>query len=652
MIPSDWGKPPEQGEAFWLLGLFMVAVGLPFLAVSANGPLLQAWFARSGHTQARDPYFLYSASNTGSFVVLLLYPLALEPFLTLREQTVWWMGGFVALAGLISACGLWIAQVEAKRQDTISSVEDVKRAVGWRNRLAWMCLSFIPSGLLVSVTAHISTDIAAVPLLWVVPLALFLLTFVLSFRDKALVSLPTLVRLQVWSTALALFSLGLPLPLWLNLAVHLITFFVSALLCHTALYTRRPLPDHLTEFYLFISLGGVLGGAFCGLLSPRLFSTILEYPMLLAAALFCRPEFFAGHRNEWVRDAGRIVLVSIGVAAAGYLLTIALPSNVLPSVLVRSGVLAFFALAMAIDWQRPRQLAPGVVGMVLISAGLHFGIKGTETVRSFFGVHKLTTTDDGRFLTLYHGTTLHGAMRLRNDDGTLALGRPEPTTYYSYDGAIGSTIVSVRKAHNGVLPSVAVIGLGSGSLACHAAVGEAWTFLEIDPQVVQIAKDRRYFRFLEECAPSAKVVLGDARLTLADQRSGMSLIIVDAFSSDAIPSHLLTTQAIALYRSKLDPTGAILIHISNRHLELRHILARAAAEHNLTAYVLSDLSAEPVRQRYRTGSRIVVLTRDPEHLGPIAQNRTLERLNPEMTRRPWTDDFSNIVEAILDQNGS
>lgn len=558
----------------------------------------------------------------------------------------------MVLAGLISACGLWIARVESKRQKTISSVEDVKRAVGWRNRLAWVCLSFIPSGLLVSVTAHISTDIAAVPLLWVVPLALFLLTFVLSFRGKALVSLRTLVRLQVWGTALVLLSLGLPLPLWLSLPVHLITFFVSALLCHTALYARRPLPDRLTDFYLLMSLGGVLGGAFCGLLSPRLFSTILEYPMLLAAALFSRPEFFAGHRNEWVWDASRIVLVCVGVVAAGYLLTIALPSNVVPSVMVRSGVLAFFALAMILDWQRPRQLVPLVVGMVLISAGLPLGTTGTETIRSFFGVHKLTKTDDGRFLTLYHGTTLHGAMRLRNDDGTLALGRPEPVTYYTYDGAIGSTIASVRKAHNGVLPSVVVIGLGSGSLACHVAVGESWTFLEIDPQVVQIAKDPRYFRFLEECAPLAKVVLGDARLTLADQRSGTNLIIVDAFSSDAIPPHLLTKQAIALYLSKLDPTGVILIHISNRHLELRHILARAAAEHNLTAYLLSDLSAEPVRQRYRAGSRIVVLARDPAHLGPIAQNGTLERLNPEMARRPWTDDFSNIVEAILDQNGS
>jgi hypothetical protein len=272
-----------------------------------------------------------------------------------------------------------------------------------------------------------------------------------------------------------------------------------------------------------------------------------------------------------------------------------------------------------------------------------------ESFRSFFGVHKVAPSRDGRFVQLIHGTTVHGAMRLTNDDGLRTEGRPEPITYYTYEGAIGRAVAAVRAAQGGALARVAVVGLGSGSLACHAHFGESWTFFEIDPIIMQIAQDPRFFRFLQDCAPDAPVVLGDARLTLADQPGGNSLIVLDAFSSDAIPIHLVTKEAIALFLSRLSPDGVLLFHISNRHVDLRHVLARAAAENGLIGHAVLESPEEPVERRYRVGSEVMVLARDPAHLGRIADSRGWPHIPADMARRPWSDDFSNILEAIRDR---
>jgi hypothetical protein len=303
-----------------------------------------------------------------------------------------------------------------------------------------------------------------------------------------------------------------------------------------------------------------------------------------------------------------------------------------------------------IAWRTPAQVAPAAATAAIVATLFSAGVLQRETFRSFFGVHKLTRTADGRFLTLSHGTTIHGATRLLNDDGTPATGRPEPTTYFTYEGAIGTAIASVREAQGGTLPAVAVVGLGSGSLACHARPGEAWTFFEIDPEVERIARDQRHFRFLSECAPEAPVVLGDARLTLAKQHGGKSVVVIDAFSSDAIPAHLITKEAIDLYLSKLSNAGVVVFHISNRHLDLRRILARTAAEHGLVTYLMHERRSEPMERRYRISSVVAAVARDPAHLGRIATEGTWRRIEPDMARRPWTDDFTNIVEAIIDNN--
>lgn len=645
-LAAGWGKPPGSGQALWLLGLFTASVGLPFFALAGNGPLLQAWFSRSGHPQAADPYFLYAASNVGSFASLISYPLVVEPLLTLREQSQIWTVGFVLLAVVIAACGLLAASQGSRSAGVTKAAREVQAAAStWRERLIWIALSFVPSALLVAVTAHISTDIAAVPLLWVAPLGLFLLTFILTFRDRSLpVGDQQLKRLQVWGTGLALLTLS---SVWLSvgLTAHLGLFFLNATICHAALYRRRPPADRLTDFYLWMSVGGLLGGVFCGLVAPHVFSAIFEYPLLLVIALFCQPGVLGRNVTAWLKEAGR-GLATCAVAIAGALVA-AKVAGVTEA--VRLLLLIVFVVVMMIVWRRPAQMIPLAISAGLVATLFSDMVDERRTFRSFFGVHKIVPTEDGRFLKLAHGTTLHGAIRVRNDDGTAVTGRPEPTTYYTYEGAIGTAIAELRETQGGTLSSVAVIGLGTGSLACHLRPGENWTFLEIDPEVLRIARDDRYFRFLRDCAPNVPVVLGDARLSLVDQPGGKSLILVDAFSSDAIPTHLMTKEAIQLYLARLAPSGVMVFHISNRHFDLRRILARTAAEHGLSTYVMSEAEEEPLSLRFRSTSVVAAVARKPEHLGRLAIPGGWHEVKPDLGRRPWTDDFSNIVTAIIDK---
>lgn len=633
-IAQGWGRPPASGEAFWLIGVFAASVGLPFFAVSANGPLLQAWYAASGRKGAEDPYFLYAASNLGSFGALIAYPLVIEPFASLRQQSLGWTFGFVALAALIACCGV------LARMGAAAATQKADGARSSRAWPAWIGLGFVPSGLLVAVTAHISTDVAAMPLLWVAPLALYLLTFVLAFRTKPLVRPGALAAAQIALTAFAIVGLAMRWPMAFALPLDLALLFVVSLSAHSALFARRPAASDLTRFYLFMSLGGVLGGAFAALAAPRLFMGIAEYPILIIAGLMCLPTLsLARERLKGAAGAAAAALALVTVAFA------AVSTGLVPA----HAAAVLFTLALvaiaAAHWRRPEQALPLAAAAAMLAGGLVLPGGGAETVRSFFGVHKLVPTEDGRFLTLMHGTTVHGAARLANADGSAYSGPPEPTAYYTYEGALGLAIAAVREAHGGALPRWAAIGLGAGSLACHRREGENLAFFEIDEAVETIARER--FRFLASCAPEARIVLGDARLTIADEAGPFSLIVVDAFSSDAIPAHLVTREALALYLSKLDDAGAILLNITNRHLDLAQILARAGAELGLTAYVKRESAVEPLDLRFRAPSTALVLARKPEDVGAIARDWT--PVAPDMARTPWTDDFSNVLEAMFDK---
>lgn len=641
-IAAGWGRPPAEYAAFWLIGLFGVSIGLPFFAVAANAPILQAWFARTNHPQANDPYFLYGASNLGSFSALLAYPVIIEPFLTLREQSAFWSAGFVALMVAIGAAGLTLA-MNFKPQVKPSPQAVADTAFGWSDRLQWVALAFVPSALLIAVTSHISTDIASVPFLWIIPLALFLATFVLTFRHGGDRVHEILVRVQPFVVAPLVVGVmwGERAYLLVAILLNLSMLAVSAMICHRELYLRRPAASHLTEFYLWISVGGVLGGIAAGLLAPAIFPDVWEYPILIVLALLCRPGAFAGGAKPWLRDGG---LIAAGVTLAllpGLLFEVSLPQD--------AGSIWMIALVIAsaiivLQASHPARLTGLVAAVLIITSFYQPGKKHSETMRSFFGVHKVVESADGRFRVLYHGTTNHGAQRIRDDAGAPVSGKPEPLTYFHDRGPMAEAITAVR-ATKGKLDRVMVVGLGTGSLACHAKPGERWTYFEIDPVVIRLAQDRSKFSFLHECAPGAAIVLGDARLTLADVKELADVIVLDAFSSDVIPIHLLTREALDLYVSKLAPGGALVFHISNHYIELASVVTAMAAERGLIAMVKLDRSmrGEEYQRTMKSSSLVAVIVRDKRDLANLRDGWT-QKIDPAV--RPWTDDFSNVLAAM------
>ncbi len=641
-IAGGFGVPPSANIELWLLGLFAVSIGLPFTALAASAPLLQRWFAGSGHPRSANPYVLYAASNLGSFAALLAYPVLMEPFLTLREQTVAWAAGFALLAILIAlAASVAIAGTgKAPALRAPSRTEAPALAA----RLSWILLAAVPSGLVVAVTAYISTDVAAAPFLWVIPLALYLLTFVAVFNDRPWVSHATVQRIVPYIVApLAISMLGGDRAFWLiAIALHLLAFFVLTLLCHGELYRRRPAPERLTEFYLATSIGGVLGGVFTGLIAPNVFSTTTEYPILVAAAVLALPATFSqGFRRALFSAAPPLALALILFALHSF-------TSLRVSgewMIVFQVILISIAALILLSKNDPARIF-GLVVLALVFSGLwQPGQASLETTRSFFGVHKVADSANGKFRLLLHGTTIHGAERVRNDDGSPVTGPAEPLTYYYRGGPISETILATRAAR-GALKSVAAVGLGTGSLACYREPGESWTFFEIDPEVVRIARDPQRFRFISSCAPDMPVVLGDARLTLGASNAQYDLIVLDAFSSDAIPAHLLTREAVAGYLARLKPHGVIVMHISNRHLELSNIVAAVGAAEGLVTLVKTDTSATSFAQDYKSNARVAVLARDPRDLAAIAQLPGWAHVTADGVR-PWTDDYSDLVSALI-----
>ena len=643
-VAKGFGAPPAEGEALWLIGLFLASIGLPFFALSASAPLLQAWFARSGDARSADPYFLYRASNAGSFVALLAYPAVVEPLLGLDAQARFWSLGYALLTCAVLACGLRLhngPRAAATAEERSTEHPSVGR------RLAWIGLSAVPSGLLVAATAHISTDVAAIPLIWVVPLALYLASFIIAFRpSRPERAWPGLVLggLQIAGTAFAFGVMFIgPTSFLLDLGVTLGLLLVNAPIAHGAVYTLRPSAARLTEFYLCTSLGGVIGGIFAALVAPHLFSGVYEYPLLLAAAMLCRPAVVAGNLQVVAGGVIRTVAAVIGAVLAAVMATMAAGASLGAGVLLIGLLLCF-----ATTWRKPIRFAlmASAVGILAVLIQITVSPDGGE-YRSFFGLHRLQTTQDGRYRLLAHGTTIHGAMRLHEDDGRPSLGRPVPATYYAPGGPL-SDVFEISRRVNGVVPAVSVVGLGAGSLACYARPGEAWTFYEIDPVVIRIARNATLFRFLSECAPDARTIQGDARLTLSSRIGQARILIIDAFSSDAIPVHFLTGEALAVYLAHLDRQGLLALHISNRHFDLRPVLARLAAERELTLLARTESSQGKTVEVERTTSSAVLMTRDPAAIRE-AQDLGWSVVTPDMSRRPWSDDYANALEAMRDR---
>jgi len=639
-LAEGWGRPPEDGQVFYLIGLFTVSVGLPFFALSANAPLLQAWYARTDAPGRNDPYFLYGASNLGSFIALLGYPFIIEPALRLTDQTWLWSAGYCVLAVWIAAIGFYVnrnAQNVEVQRPTSAPATVLQKA-------RWVFLSFVPTALLVAVTSHISTDIASAPFLWVVPLALFLLTFVLVFREKPVVRyhiLAILLPALLAYVAADWLLRGLVPTLWL-IGLHLFAFFVATMVAHSRLYAFRPASDRLTEFYLWMSFGGVLGGAFAGLAAPYIFPTILEYPILIVLSALTLVH------TERV-DRQQLYLSLAIIAVAGLVAVYALITDTTVGLgrddVYRAAI--FLPIAAALLLVR---IFPLASAMLLASALLVCGVIAPRSAnvymtRSFFGVHKIQDYRTGVFRVLYHGTTLHGAAQLEN--GVPKPGWPEPLTYYHTQSPMVEIIRSVREANNSVrLSPVGIVGLGSGSLACYRQEGENWHFYEIDTEVVHIARDSGYFRFLPACAPDAKIHIGDARITLADNDLKHELLLIDAFSSDAIPVHLMTREALQLYFERLTPTGVLVLHISNRHLALLPEVGALARELGLQTLWKQDPPTGDYGPRMLATSLVVALAKNEVAFGALASLDGWNKIDDERATRAWTDDYSDILGAF------
>ena len=646
-IAGGWGEPPTSGYAFWLLGLFAVSIGLPFFALAANNPLLQAWFVRTGHPGGPDPYFLYASSNIGSFLALLSYPVLLEPMFTLSTQNLIWTCGYGLLIVLIGACGVLLLRSPASAAVDVLAKNDDAPAPPWALRARWIFLAAVPSGLLIAVTAHISTDVAAAPLLWVLPLSLYLLTWVLVFQSRPLLPHKWMLMAQPLAIAgvIVLLAVGGEQNLLLMLGGHLLCFFVIAMACHGELARTRPAAKYLTGFYVALSFGGMLGGLFAGVIAPFAFSWIAEYPILLALAALCRPPGGAELLPRW----GRWYWLILAVAA----IALIVPSYSNGEIMVWLddhrvrviGAIAILAafLALVLNANRWKIFAAVTLALVLIRAYPSDDGR-VETVRSFFGVHKIVVTPHGQYHVLMHGTTIHGAEKFQNDDGTPLTGRPEPISYYHKDGGIGQAITAVRERKGSPL-RVAVIGLGSGTLACASEPGEVWKFFEIDQSMVDTARDPKYFTYIQSCEPDLKPVIGDARLTFAKEADGIyDLIIVDAYSSDAIPIHLATREAMKIYRDKLAPQGAVVMHVSNRHLELSSVVVSIAAANDLKSWVYSEDSNRDSEYIFPTS--VVVCARAEADVGKLDSSDQWELTEADPNQRVWTDDYSNVLGAV------
>ncbi len=622
------GEPPAGAPAFWLLALFAVSIGAPFFAISATAPLLQAWYARTGRPDADDPYHLYAASNIGSLVALLAYPIVFEPVFATATQAQAWAWGYGLLAVGLIGCGvlaLWSRAplpIAAARPLTSHAP-----AGSWRERLTWMALAAAPSSLLLGVTTHITTDVASAPFLWVAPLALFLLTFVIAFATKPAISHATVLRI------LPIFAVGAGLILarpgvsWsIGLPMHLAAFFVAALACHGALVARRPSADRLTEFYVFMSLGGVIGGAFTALLAPMIFSTIIEYPLVFVASMLVLPAL-AGDRKTRIRLA----------LGAGLSAVVAFNADLMGVTLVEQLGLAGVAIFAYLLRDNRWWFAGAMTLLIVISVATAPLSNAFDVRRGFFGVHKVVDGDGYRVLV--HGTTIHGVESLDEDK------RGVPMAYYGDKTPIGQVFQAI--AASGQARHVGAVGLGAGSVACYAAPEQDWVFFEIDPIVRDIASDPARFSFLSSCKPDAAIVIGDARLTLADEADGgFDLLLIDAFSSDVVPAHLITREAVALYASKLAEDGVLVMHISNRILDLERPLADIAADLGLAGRVQQftpDDTGSAMMENQ--ASDVFILARDEAALAQFdADGRW--RAPRRGNGRVWTDDYVNLVGAI------
>lgn len=639
-LSSSWVNSVPSGDnpSLWLLLCLAASVGLPFFIVSSNSPLLQKWFSRTATESARDPYFLYSASNAGSLLALLAYPALLEPFFTLRAQGRLWTVVYAVLVLLIALHALLLWRSKSLAPEPVpNEAEEIETAKPTLNRrLRWLLLAFAPSSLMLGVTNYITTDVASVPLLWIIPLALYLLTMIFAFARKPLFS-SQLTNLVVPGATVVLLMLYLADTAGrgsnLLMVLHLGYFFFAALMCHSQLAGDRPGPRYLAEFYVWLSMGGVLGGIFNALVAPMVFSSVVEYPLAILLSCLLLPN--RDTTKRWGLDFALPALVFALTVGLGWMADKVAPIHMSGSVFV-------VAIPLSVSYplrKRPLRFAL-TLGAIILAASLVTGV-GRRTLhseRNFFGVLKVVGDQNLNLHSFLHGSTVHGKQ------STIPEKRCEPLSYYHREGPFARIITQFQSSH--AQANIGIIGLGAGGTLSYSRPTERWTFYEINPAVVSIARSREYFSYISDCAAApVDVVLGDARLKLHEAPDRVyDLLVLDAFSSDAIPIHLITQQALDLYLSKVKPGGLIVFHISNRNLDLSEVVADLAKSRDLSC--LSMLEMVPPGTQLKTSSHWVVLARNSADYGNLANDSLAKPLLSSGGREVWTDDFSNILSVF------
>jgi hypothetical protein len=591
ITPSASWKPTSGDDpTFRILGLLGATIGLPYALLSSTSPLLQAWYVRR-KSQA-VPYRLFALSNLGSMLALLSYPAVLEPWLPTRTQAFAWSVGYIAFAAVCAVAG-WRSRTESVA--AVAAREISAERVSPKRALFWVGLAACASTLLLSVTAHLTQNVAPIPLLWVAPLSLYLLSFILCFESDRFynraIFLPLLV-LALAGMAYAVYAHDGNLHIRTFVPLLAVSLFVCCMVCHGEIARSRPAPKHLTFFYLMVSIGGALGGLFVALLAPRIFKTYLEMPlaMMLLAALLA----------AWLWKEASKPWMKAGLASAALALT----------------------AYLAVQEVRTNRLY------------LYSG-------RNFYGVLRVYDTgssnDDGAATrVLVHGTINHGTQLLAEGF------ERTPTSYFGRYSGIGR---AMRTLHEKGRLKIGILGLGAGVTATLAEKGDTLYYYEINPLVVEIANS--WFKFLKHCPAQRELFLGDGRLVLERQPSQQfDLLAMDAFTSDAVPVHLLTREAFETYMRQIKPDGVLAINISNRYLDLEPVVARAAEQFGRRALVIHDDGEE---EDFYTSSTWILLSAnwgffDSPHLKGAVEGIYLARSKPNI--KLWTDDYSNIIQIL------
>jgi len=624
---------PGAWQVFVLLSL---TVGVPFIALSATSSTIQRLFTLTKHGSSSDPYFLYVASNLGSFAGLLLYPAIIEPLLALDQQAGWLQYGYfgllvVALLCLTQAGGKEIKQAEAK-----TPKPTLKR------QLEWMALAFVPSSLLLGVTIYITTDVISAPMVWVLPLALYLLTFVIAFAKQSRIKLPFMEGIHPYIVCIAVFFICLMQASWLGswsgVVFYLAVFTAIALTCHMRLASLRPAGSHLTSFYLMMSVGGALGGVLNAFIVPGVFNRLIEFPLVLLASCMLNPDF---------RATSKMGIAFMALLALSVLLVNAPPLDIgVDSIMARMAfscllliVLSFCVPVYGEKLLKLQPLALLALGVFMVSQFVIADAAEFFRARNFYGTIRLydikREVDGKEMLIRYmrHGNTIHGNQMLEKGMDTV------PTAYYAKIGPLGDIFGSLKPK------KVAVLGLGVGATNCHAAPGRNFTFFEIDPEVVTVAQEQ--FGFLSKCGNPKKlrIKIGDGRLELGKLKGEkFDLLIIDVFTSDSIPSHIVTREALQLYFEHISKGGVLALNISNRYFTLWDMIAATAATLGLETTARFDLREK--LPAYASNSIWVVLTRPGELPPALRKDKEWEKIIPDPDFRPWTDNYTNLLSTL------